>query len=32
MLVYDHGERITANEALKHPYFIPIKEKYLDKL
>eukprot|EP01017_Pseudomicrothorax_dubius_P029632 TRINITY_DN3619_c0_g1_i1.p1 TRINITY_DN3619_c0_g1~~TRINITY_DN3619_c0_g1_i1.p1 ORF type:complete len:346 (+),score=101.08 TRINITY_DN3619_c0_g1_i1:66-1103(+) len=28
MLVYDHGERITAKEALSHPYFEPVLEYY----
>jgi len=25
MLIYDHMERITPKEALKHPYFDPIR-------
>lgn len=28
MLLYDHDERITAREALKHCYFDPIRQKY----
>lgn len=27
MLVYDHSERITAREALHHPYFAPIRHR-----
>jgi serine/threonine protein kinase len=32
MLEFDHAKRITAEEALHHPYFTPVKEKYADKL
>jgi hypothetical protein len=32
MLVYDHAERITAAEALDHPYFMAVKDKFSDKL
>jgi hypothetical protein len=32
MLVFDHAERITAKEAMDHPYFDPIKEAYPDKI
>jgi len=32
MLVFDHAHRITAEEALNHPYFNPIKEKFPDKI
>ena len=28
MLIYDHGQRITAREALKHPYFNPIRSMF----
>jgi len=28
MLSYDFNLRITANEALEHPYFAPVKEYY----
>jgi len=31
MLIYDHGKRITAREALDHPYFKGI-EGYLNKI
>jgi hypothetical protein len=32
MLVFDHANRITADEALLHPYFNPVREKFSDKL
>lgn len=25
MLLYDHEDRITAEEALRHPFFTPVK-------
>jgi casein kinase II subunit alpha len=31
MLIYDHNQRITAREAMKHPYFAGI-ESYLNKI
>lgn len=31
MLVYDHNERITAREALKHPFFADVKEPFKTK-
>lgn len=31
MLVYDHNERITAREALHHPYFAPIRNSFPPK-
>jgi hypothetical protein len=27
MLVFDHAGRITAKNALKHPYFDPVRTK-----
>lgn len=26
LLVYDHQERLTAKEAMEHPYFLPVRE------
>jgi len=31
MLIYDHNERITAREALHHPYFAPVRNKFANK-
>ena len=31
MLIYDHNERILAREALKHPYFDPIRSRFENK-
>ena len=31
MLLYDHNERILAREALKHPYFDPIRSQFENK-
>lgn len=28
MLVYDKNERLTAQEALSHPYFDPIRRNF----
>lgn len=28
MLLYDHNERITAEEALNHPFLSPVKHQY----
>lgn len=28
MLVYDQNERISAKEALNHPYFDPVKKMF----
>ena len=28
MLEFDHSDRITASEAMEHPYFKPIKERF----
>lgn len=30
-LKYDHAERITAKEALEHPYFLPVRSRFGDK-
>lgn len=27
MLAVDHTERVTANEALSHPYFLRVREQ-----
>ncbi|KAJ2084537.1 Casein kinase II subunit alpha, partial [Coemansia sp. S142-1] len=27
LLRYDHMERLTAKEAMSHPYFDPVREK-----
>ncbi len=32
MLLFDHSNRITAEEAMLHPYFNLVKEKFPDKL
>jgi hypothetical protein len=32
MLVFDHNERISAKDAMDHPYFTPIKEIYRDRM
>lgn len=26
LLRYDHAERVTAQEAMAHPYFLPVRE------
>eukprot|EP01017_Pseudomicrothorax_dubius_P037193 TRINITY_DN541_c0_g1_i3.p1 TRINITY_DN541_c0_g1~~TRINITY_DN541_c0_g1_i3.p1 ORF type:complete len:340 (+),score=75.90 TRINITY_DN541_c0_g1_i3:709-1728(+) len=31
MLVYDHAERITAKDAMNHPYFAPVVELHAKK-
>lgn len=31
MLIYDHGERILAREALKHPFFDPVRKQFENK-
>ncbi|KAJ2395542.1 Casein kinase II subunit alpha, partial [Coemansia sp. RSA 2603] len=31
LLRYDHMERLTAKEAMSHPYFDPVREKSEDK-
>jgi serine/threonine protein kinase len=28
MLIYDHAERITPKEAMLHPYFAELREKF----
>jgi hypothetical protein len=28
MLVYDHAERITPKEAMLHPYFAELRDKF----
>ena len=28
MLVYDHAERITPKDAMLHPYFAELREKF----
>lgn len=30
MLVYDKNNRITPEEAMKHPYFYPLFDKEID--
>jgi hypothetical protein len=32
MLVFDHADRITAKEALDHPYFSVVREKHSNKI